>query len=122
MAKIKTFHELFEQAQRKEEYWERWLVGDFIEALAFRMENLNISRSALAAKLGASPAYVTKVLRGETNLTVQSMAKLARALESVVRIHLAHIGTTTRFVDIVNGARGASSMSSSQMGTAEIGS
>src|SRR5713226_7315525 len=116
MGKAKTFQELFEEAQRKDAYWEKWLISDFIEALARRMDKLRLSRSALAVRLKTSPAYVTKVLRGDANFTVQSMAKLARAADSVVRIHLAPMGMSTRFVDIATGGQDIPVASSNQNG------
>ena len=42
----------------------------------------------MARRLGTSPAYVTKVLRGNANFTLATIVKLARALESEVRFRL----------------------------------
>jgi transcriptional regulator with XRE-family HTH domain len=58
-------------------------------ALIARMERLGVSRSELARRLGTSPAYVTKILRGDTNFTLSSLAKIAEALGSRVELRLA---------------------------------
>lgn len=105
MRKTASFRGLFERARRNDRYWTEWLIGDFIDALVRRMEDMSLSRSALAAKLKTSPAYVTKVLSGdEANFTVRSMTKLARAANSVVRVHLAPLGSSTRWLDVINGS------------------
>ena len=77
--------------------------GDFVESLSARMEDLSRSAAQLAEAIGASLPYVSKLLRGEENLTIRSMAKLARATKSVVRIHLAPDGTSTRSIDRADG-------------------
>jgi len=104
MANTRTFEELLAQARSDDAYWQEWLVGDFVEALSSRMDELGVSRSQLALALSTSPAYITKVLRGESNFTIRSMVKLARAVRSVVRVHLAPIGASTRWIDSLNGA------------------
>jgi transcriptional regulator with XRE-family HTH domain len=60
----------------------------FTEEVLAVMERRGISRSELARRLGASPAYVTKILRGDANFTLASMAKLAAALEAELEIGL----------------------------------
>ncbi len=60
----------------------------FTEALVARMEVCGVSRSALAEKIGSSPAYVTKILRGDTNFTLGTMAKIAAALDCELSIDL----------------------------------
>jgi len=121
MAQARTFRDLFRQARARDEFWEEWLVGDFVDALARRMSQIRLSRSALAERLQATPAYVTKVLRGDANFTIQSMAKLARATDSVVRVHLAPVGTSTRWIDRFNGQLNTASSSADHSAVIEFG-
>lgn len=67
-------------------------MGEFTDAVVRKMDELGLSRRALAAKIHASPAYVTKILRGDANFTLRSMTKLAHAVDSVLCIHLAPLG------------------------------
>ena len=60
----------------------------FTEELVARMKASGINRSALAEKIGTSPAYVTKILRGDTNFTLDSMVKIADALGCELTIGL----------------------------------
>ena len=60
----------------------------FTEDLVARMKASGLTRSALAEKIGSSPAYVTKILRGDTNFTLDSMVKIAHALGCELTIEL----------------------------------
>jgi transcriptional regulator with XRE-family HTH domain len=58
------------------------------EELVARLKASGLTRTALAEKIGASPAYVTKILRGDTNFTLDSMVKIANALGCELSIGL----------------------------------
>ena len=60
----------------------------FTEDLVSLMKTSGLTRTALAEKIGSSPAYVTKILRGETNFTLDSMVKIATALGCELTIGL----------------------------------
>lgn len=60
----------------------------FTEDLVARMKASGITRTALAEKIGTSPAYITKILRGDTNFTLDSMVKIAHALGCELSIGL----------------------------------
>lgn len=51
------------------------------ERVISAMEKQDVSRSELARRMDVSPAYVTKILRGHANLGLETLAKLAFALE-----------------------------------------
>jgi transcriptional regulator with XRE-family HTH domain len=87
--KGKTFKALIREAEKSEGYWTASVVLKFTEDLCQLMENKNISRVELANRLGVSPAYITKVLRGNINLTIDSMVRLARAVGAMAHIHVA---------------------------------
>ena len=67
-------------------YWAEGLKLDFAEEVGRLMEERNMSRADLARKLGTSPAYVTRILRWTANLTLESMAKIALALDARVSL------------------------------------
>jgi transcriptional regulator with XRE-family HTH domain len=52
------------------------------------MKSRGITRTALAEKLGTSRAYITKILRGDTNFTLESMARVAQALDCEINFEL----------------------------------
>ena len=53
---------------------------DFAISIDRALKDSNLSRKAFAEKLQTSPAWVTKVLRGDVNLTIESMEKLCKAI------------------------------------------
>jgi len=87
--KKKSFKEVFNQAKERDTYWVASLILDFTEGLYKTMEANGVSRSELARRLGVSPAYITKVLRGNVNFTLDSMVRLVRAAGGEVRLQVA---------------------------------
>ena len=71
-------------------------VLDFTIELDRLLKAKNISRAELARRIGSSPAYVTKILNGQGNLTVKSMVALAHALDSRVCIQVEPIQPSLR--------------------------
>jgi len=87
--KKKSFKELFDQAKGGDTYWVASLILDFTEGLHKMMEANGVSRSELARRLGVSSAYITKVLRGNVNFTLESMVRLVRAAGGEVSLQVA---------------------------------
>jgi transcriptional regulator with XRE-family HTH domain len=48
----------------------------------------DMNKAALAQKIGASPAYVSKVMRGDANFTLETMTKLAMAVGGKVQARI----------------------------------
>jgi transcriptional regulator with XRE-family HTH domain len=86
--KAKSFAGLYEKAKERETYLATSLILEFTEGLYELMQANNISRKELARRLGTSPAYITKILRGDVNFTVDSMVRLAKAVGGTVQIHV----------------------------------
>lgn len=53
---------------------------DFAANLDRAIRSQSLARKDVAARLDTSPAWVTKVLRGDINLTIESMVKLASSV------------------------------------------
>ena len=62
---------------------------DFAKDMLRIMELNNLTQAKLAKIVGASPAYICKVLRGDANLTIETMTKFAHALGQCLHMHLA---------------------------------
>lgn len=92
----------YQTLEKDDGYWVEKSKIEFSVELEQLMDRARISKSALARKLGTSPAYVTKVLRGDANLTIESMVKLARALGANYYHHLALEDTSVRWLDVIN--------------------
>ncbi len=55
-------------------------ILDFTERVVLEMEKKEISRAKLATSLGKSKAFVTKLLKGDANMTIKTMVAVAQAL------------------------------------------
>jgi transcriptional regulator with XRE-family HTH domain len=87
--KTKSFPDLFAQAEEHADYWVAGAILEFTEGVVREMERQGVTRTELARRLGATPAYVTKILRGKANFTLETMVRLARALDAQLHVQLA---------------------------------
>lgn len=107
MSKGTTFAAFFKEAEKQDAYWVERAVLEFTEELLAHMERENISRAELARRLGKKPPYITKILRGTTNFTLDSMVRIARAVGCEVRTHLQPEGVRTQWFDLMDALRPA---------------
>lgn len=63
------------------------------------MDDCGVRKSELAQRLGVSRAFVTKVLRGESNITLQTLVRIANALEAKFTVRIARRGGDTRWIE-----------------------
>lgn len=74
--------EWYKTAKERDGYWIEKVKNRFAASIGRLMEHRGIKRKDLAAKLGVSPPNITKMLRGDANLRIDSMVKLVRALDA----------------------------------------
>ena len=96
---LERFRELIRKAESSVDYWADGPITEFIEDVWRLMEEQKVSRAELARRLGTSRAYVTKLLGGNANFTLQTMAKVAMALGAQVHVHIAGRDALTRWID-----------------------
>ncbi len=79
----KTWGEaLQEELQQDPDFLTEMLVLRVNGAIRRRMRELGITQSDLAARLGVSQPYVSKLLNYNANLTLRSLARIAWALDA----------------------------------------
>ncbi|MFU8780732.1 MAG: helix-turn-helix domain-containing protein [Kiritimatiellia bacterium] len=100
MNKRSSFASFFDTAEQTHEYWAERSFLDFTENIIEQMNHQNVTRTELARRLGASTPYVTKILKGETNFTLDSMVKLARAVGCELKTHLQPEGVKSHWFDV----------------------
>lgn len=66
------------------------------EAIATLLEEQNVSRTELARRIGKSPAFVTKLLRGDNNFTLRTLSDVIFALKRSAHLSLGEIGDNAR--------------------------
>jgi transcriptional regulator with XRE-family HTH domain len=90
---------LVEQSETSIHYWMHGPVVELTEDLSRRMKEQKISRAELARRMGTSRAYITKLLSGDANFTLQTMVKLALAVGGVLHLHISDKDVATRWQD-----------------------
>jgi plasmid maintenance system antidote protein VapI len=80
-------------------FWSQIAKRDFTEELLSWMSQRSVNQTRLAKLVGVSPQFVTKLLRTNANVTIETMTKFAMALGCQVRIHLADQNATTSWQD-----------------------
>jgi transcriptional regulator with XRE-family HTH domain len=63
------------------------VLFEVAERVCLLMDEHNMARTELAKKMAVTPAYITKLLTGNPNLTIKSLLKLADAFEHDLSIH-----------------------------------
>lgn len=88
------YRRMKERVKRSLSYWIGLARSEFSSDLnRFMVQEPRTSRAELARRLGTSPAYITKVLNDTAgNFTLETMAKMARAMDAVLHIRLAREG------------------------------
>lgn len=74
------FANLFKQFEQSDTYHIDGAKLEISEQIYLAMEQQGVSNAKLARRLGKSRAYITKVLQGNVNFTIESLVKIARAL------------------------------------------
>lgn len=77
-------------AERKKTdvYWVESAKLDFAMKLEKQIRLANLSYATLAKKIGTSAAYISKIFRGDTNMTIETMVKLTRASGARLNIEI----------------------------------
>jgi transcriptional regulator with XRE-family HTH domain len=94
------YKEFVRIARKRIDYWRQVAVRDFTEDLLYRLQQKKLSQARLADKLGVRPAYISRILRGTDNLTLETMVKVAMAVGGKLRIHIADQEAATNFQDV----------------------
>lgn len=61
---------------------------DLSDRLAARMDETGVSKTELARRMGTSRAFITKVLRGDANLTIKTLTRIAHHLDAKVEFKI----------------------------------
>lgn len=86
------YQRLFNRVKKSYKYWAEVFTLEFIGDISDLMAKKKVSQKALAKKLNISEAYISKVLNGYENLSINSISKIAFALDATPHIHVAPIG------------------------------
>jgi len=82
-----SFTGLLKEIRSRPGYMAEHLRMNFIADCLRLMKAQGVSRAELARRMGVSRAYVTKLLNGNANITLETLAKFSLALNA--NLHLA---------------------------------
>lgn len=88
MTKYNSFKDLFADLKKDDSFWTQKAIVEFSIELTRLMDKRGITKKEFAEKINSSQAYVTKVFRGNANFTIETMVKLARALDGNISLHI----------------------------------
>ena len=83
------YKNLLEDLRNTDTYWIEMFTQELIGSIVRLMKIQGVSQKVLAGKINLSEAYVSKVLNGNANLSISSIVKFSKALDSIPHIHLA---------------------------------
>ena len=102
-----SFKKLFSAIEKTLSYKKEKAKLDFTIELQTIIEKKGVTRADLARQLGKSNAYVSQMLGGERNFTIDTMVELADALDSNLAIHFSPKGEkTVDWYRVIQGAQG----------------
>jgi transcriptional regulator with XRE-family HTH domain len=100
-----TWTQWVRQTEASPEYAAEQAKLDFAVALERRMQQCDVHRAELARRLGTSGAAVTMALRGDANLTLDRMARMAHALDATVHVHVAPRESGVKWFELHSGSK-----------------
>lgn len=68
------------EERRANQGWLKYSLSIALKMLN-KMEQLGLSQQALAERMGCSQQYVSKILKGRENLTLDTLSKIEKALD-----------------------------------------
>ena len=98
--KLERWDRMFKEARQTVDYWVAVPIDEFTEDVCMLMDKQGISRAELARRMGTSRAYITKLLDGNANFTLETMTKVAMALGAAVHVHLAPQDAAVRWKEV----------------------
>ena len=91
--------DILRKARQGQSYKREKIVLALTEEMITLMHQQGINKSALAERLGTSKPYITKIMSGSANFTLDSMIQIADALGSELSIHLTGKDCDTLWID-----------------------
>lgn len=95
----KSFDELYTRWEKSPGIHAERMASTFLAELNRRMQVLGMSNSDLARAANVSPAYITKLFRGPSNVSLETIAKLALAVGCRPHLHIAIEGVDVSCFD-----------------------
>ena len=104
---MKNAYEVWTDARKTPTYWAETAKLNFAVELNSHMEEQKISGADLAKRISVSRAYISKILGGYANFTIESMSKLAFALGYKLQVTFHKLETKGQTLESTEGTPSA---------------
>jgi transcriptional regulator with XRE-family HTH domain len=101
MRMSKFMREILDKAKKTDEFWMDSAKLDFALELERQRRASGKSYKDIAKALDTSAAYVSKIFRGDANLTIESMVKLSRNLGCNLYLNLKQISEDKETIKVI---------------------
>jgi transcriptional regulator with XRE-family HTH domain len=101
MRRTKAFKNFLKQVKKSDSFIAEQIKLDFIVQIYQLMREKNITQKEFARKLNVSEAYISKILRGDINFTINTMVKLIRALDSHLHIKVTPVYKNVKWFSVI---------------------
>jgi len=101
MRRTKAFKNFLKQVKKSDSFIAEQIKLDFIVQIYQLMREKNITQKEFARKLNVSEAYISKILRGDINFTINTMVKLIRALDSHLHIKVTPVYENVKWFSVI---------------------
>ena len=88
MSKKSELEEILENEARAIRYWENALIADITDEIEMALEDRGWSHKDLAERLGVTPGHVSRLLSGQRNMTMKTLARIGYVLGVHPRLRL----------------------------------
>jgi len=95
----KQLANILNKARQGKAYKREKVVLALTEEMIVLMEQQGVNKSVLAERMETSKPYITKIMSGTANFTLESMIQIADALNSELSVHLTAKDCETQWID-----------------------
>lgn len=95
------FQDMLSAAKERDEFWVERAILAITEEIVCLMDKQGISKSELAKRLEKNPSFVTKLLSGENNFTLETLVKIGRRLDCEFLSHFQQRSVKTEWMDFL---------------------
>ncbi len=91
---MNTFQRIAEAARKRLPYAVTNALLEFSREILAKMRSDKVSKAELARRMETSPSYITKLLGGQNNFTLETMVKMAWVMDSELQLRIVPKGTS----------------------------
>ncbi len=101
---VKSAKQWYKSLSETPEFHAEELKLDFANSIEKMMTRRDVNKAELARRISSSPAYISKLLSGDANVTIETMAKLTESIDCIVHIKVFSKSSNVRWFETIEGS------------------